>query len=327
VEIEIPEQPDLDVEVDPVLPTEENYILVEKALESTKYDVLKVFDITLKNSEGVHVQPNGTVKVKLPLDWEKDGNYKVYRVNTDKTLTDMNAYRQGSHMVFETDHFSIYVIAEERVVTAPTAKTLTYTGSAQALVNAGSVTGGTMQYSLDGVTYSASVPTATNAGTYTVYYKVEGSHAAAQTVSVTIAKAKVTITADNKVAAVGTAKPTLTYTVAGLKGSDKLSTNPTLTCNATMITAGDYEIIVSGGDAGANYEIQRVNGKLSVKNEHKVNVAAVTNGTVSVSHEKAIEGTEIAIEKIGPIIGASTGPGTVSIYCYGKEVTVDGSKK
>jgi hypothetical protein len=32
-----------------------------------------------------------------------------------------------------------------------------------------------------------------------------------------------------------------------------------------------------------------------VKNEHKVNVAAVTNGTVSVSHEKAIEGTEIAI--------------------------------
>ena len=39
------------------------------------------------------------------------------------------------------------------------------------------------------------------------------------------------------------------------------------------------------------------------------------------------EGTEIAIEKIGPIIGASTGPGTVAIYCYGKEVTVDGSKK
>ena len=295
VEVEIPEQPELDVEVDPVLPSEENYILVEEALESTKYDVLKVFDITLKNSEGVHVQPNGTVKVKLPLDWSQNGNYKVYRVSDDGTLTDMNAYRQGSHMVFETDHFSIYVIAEKIDITAPTAKALTYTGSAQALVNAGSVTGRTMQYSLDGVTYSASVPTATNAGTYTVYYKVEGSHAAAQTVSVTIAKAEITITADNKVAAVGTAKPTLTYTVAGLKGSDKLSTNPTLACNATMSTAGDYEIVVSGGDAGVNYEIQRINGKLSVKNEHKVNVAAVTNGTVSVSHEKAIEGTEIAI--------------------------------
>ncbi len=39
------------------------------------------------------------------------------------------------------------------------------------------------------------------------------------------------------------------------------------------------------------------------------------------------EGVQIDIEKIGPIIGASTGPGTVAIYCYGKEVTVDGSKK
>ena len=25
----------------------------------------------------------------------------------------MNAYRQGSHMVFETDHFSVYVIVDE----------------------------------------------------------------------------------------------------------------------------------------------------------------------------------------------------------------------
>ena len=168
-------------------------------------------------------------------------------------------------------------------------------GAAQALVNAGSVTGGTMQYSLDGVTYSASVPTATNAGTYTVYYKVEDSQTAAQTVSVTIAKAMVTITADDKTVAVGAMQPTLTYTVTGLKGTDKLTSNPTLTCNATMSTTGEYEITVSGGDAGANYELQRVNGKLSVKKEHKVNVAAVTNGTVSVSHEKAIEGTEIAI--------------------------------
>ncbi|MBQ5905652.1 MAG: hypothetical protein IIW88_07285, partial [Clostridia bacterium] len=53
------------------------------------------------------------VKVKLPLDWSKEGIYKVYRVNDDGTLTDMNAYRQGSHMVFETDHFSIYVIVDE----------------------------------------------------------------------------------------------------------------------------------------------------------------------------------------------------------------------
>ena len=116
VEIEIPEQPDLKVEVDPVQPSEDNYILVEEALNNAgdqEQAILKVFDINLKNSEGAHVQPSGTVKVKLPLDWSKDGKYKVYRVNDDGTLTDMNAYRQDSHMVFETDHFSLYVIVGE----------------------------------------------------------------------------------------------------------------------------------------------------------------------------------------------------------------------
>lgn len=32
---------------------------------------------------------------------------------------------------------------------------------------------------------------------------------------------------------------------------------------------------------------------------------------------------EVEVQKIGPIIGATTGPGTVVIYCYGKEVTVE----
>lgn len=130
VEIEIPEQPDLEVEVDPVLPSEDNYVLVEEVLDSTgnqNQTILKVFDINLKNN-GINVQPSGTVKVKLPLDGDKDGKYKVYRVNDDGTLTDMNAYRQGNQMIFETDHFSLYVIVEETEhrhnykpeVTAPT---------------------------------------------------------------------------------------------------------------------------------------------------------------------------------------------------------------
>ena len=59
-------------------------------------------------------------------------------------------------------------------VIAPTVKTLTYNGSAQALVNAGSTNTGTIQYKLNNGTYSNSIPTATNAGTYTVYYKVIG---------------------------------------------------------------------------------------------------------------------------------------------------------
>lgn len=116
IEIDTPENPEEDFEADEVEPNESNYILVEEAFEENHegdYEILKAFDINLKNKDGVHVQPNGKVKVKLPLDSEKEGIYKVYRVNDDGTLTDMNAYRQGSHMVFETDHFSLYVIVDE----------------------------------------------------------------------------------------------------------------------------------------------------------------------------------------------------------------------
>lgn len=114
VEIEHPSQPDIDFDVEKI--EGDAFVLVEKTITNNlgdNWELLKAFDITMKNHDGVHVQPDGTVKVKLPLDWEKDGNYKVYRVNDDGSLTDMNAYRQGSHMVFETDHFSIYVIVEE----------------------------------------------------------------------------------------------------------------------------------------------------------------------------------------------------------------------
>lgn len=79
------------------------------------------------------------------------------------------------------------------VVTAPTAKSLTYSGSAQELVNAGSTTGGTMQYKVNDGSYSANIPKATIAGTYTVYYKVVGGEAYSDvdeaSVSVTINKA------------------------------------------------------------------------------------------------------------------------------------------
>jgi len=58
---------------------------------------------------------------------------------------------------------------------APKAKTdLSYTGTAQELIVAGSVTkGGKMLYSLDRKTWSENIPTGTQTGKYTVYYKIE----------------------------------------------------------------------------------------------------------------------------------------------------------
>lgn len=120
VEIEYPDSDEGSFEVETV--EGDSFVLVEEKAAAELgegWEVLKAFDINLKNSDGVHVQPDGSVKVKLPLDWEKDGNYKVYRVNDDGSFTDMNAYQQGSHMVFDTEHFSVYVIVEEVVVEAP----------------------------------------------------------------------------------------------------------------------------------------------------------------------------------------------------------------
>ena len=59
------------------------------------------------------------------------------------------------------------------LTSAPTSVTgLSYNGTAQELVNAGTAENGTMYYSLDYYTWSTSIPTGTLAGDYTIYYKV-----------------------------------------------------------------------------------------------------------------------------------------------------------
>ena len=89
----------------------------------------------------------------------------------------------------------------------PTAKEdLVYTGSAQALVTAGSAEGGTMMYRLgDSGDFSDTVPTATNAGDYSVWYYVKGDENHSDTqpveVKVTIAKATPTYTVPADLAA------------------------------------------------------------------------------------------------------------------------------
>ena len=90
--------------------------------------------------------------------------------------------------------------ANATYINTPTAKTnLVYNTSSQALITAGTSTGGTVLYSLDGTNYSSNVPEATNAGTYTVYYKIQGDSnyngVDAQSFNVTIAKATPSYTA------------------------------------------------------------------------------------------------------------------------------------
>ena len=116
------------------------------------------------------------------------------------TLTNIRfATASSEGVTMSNASFNITVIKPmATLVTAPTPRTLTYTGAAQELVTAGVASGGTMQYSLDGTSYSTAIPTGTDAGSYTVYYKVVGdaNHTDTNpaTVSVTISKAAAAVT-------------------------------------------------------------------------------------------------------------------------------------
>ena len=142
-----------------------------------------------------------------------DGNEQTYNIasNADYTVTgnvqtDADTYtvtvslKDKANTVWDDEdkttadkEYTFTIAKAAGSVTAPTAKELTYTGEAQALVSAGSSDTGTIQYKLDNGEYSENVSMATNAGTYTVYYKVIGdanhNDVAEASITVTIAKA------------------------------------------------------------------------------------------------------------------------------------------
>ena len=119
--------------------------------------------------------------------------------------------------------------------TAPAAiDGLTYSGSAQALVRAGSTAHGKLLYSLskDG-TYSETIPTGTDAGEYTVWYKVAGdsNHKDSQPESVTATIAPKTVTATVTVSG-----GSLTYT------GDPLKPGVIVKDGDTVISPDEYDV-------------------------------------------------------------------------------------
>jgi len=80
-------------------------------------------------------------------------------------------------------------------ITAPVPiEGLTYSGEAQELVEGGSVDGGTMEYSSNGLDFSTSIPKGTDATDYPIYYRAVGSLDTAGFVTGTIAKADIIYT-------------------------------------------------------------------------------------------------------------------------------------
>ena len=71
------------------------------------------FDISLENG-GVKIQPNGKVQVSIPVPTDYDkGRLTVYHVAEDGIKTELPCTVIGDAVTFETDHFSLYVVAEK----------------------------------------------------------------------------------------------------------------------------------------------------------------------------------------------------------------------
>ena len=212
------------------------------------------------------------------------------------------------------------------VSTAPAAKdNLVYTGSAQALVTAGSAEGGTMMYCLgDSGDFSADIPTGTNAGDYSVWYKVVGDENHSDTdpvgVKITIAKKALTVSAPSASVYVGDNAPLLALAYTGLVDGESVtpSEDPVFTitkADGTVIaledavkTAGTYTITWSNADQGftgdENYDIQtETAGTLTVSNRssggtttYPVQVEENSqNGGVQVSPKNAVPGTLVTV--------------------------------
>ena len=101
----------------------ETYKVAEKLL-TNDVDKMYVYDITLQ-SEGVTVQPDGKVKVSIPIPEGLDTNkLVVYSINDNGTKTEYTVKVETvdniKYATFETNHFSTYVLGEKAEETTTT---------------------------------------------------------------------------------------------------------------------------------------------------------------------------------------------------------------
>ena len=192
-------------------------------------------------------------------------------------------------------------------VTAPTAITgLVYNGEEQTLIAAGSTTGGTLKYSLNGEDWETELPAGRDAKDYTVYYKVEGDASyigvEEQHFDVTIEKKELAVSAGSyKVSKVydgttnaGTADGVLSVT--GILNNDAVTVTATPAAYANANVGGQSSMDVTlslTGDDTNNYKL--ASNTVSVPCE--ITKAALTvSGTASATASYGTKVKEIPIE-------------------------------
>ncbi|MBU5434423.1 S-layer homology domain-containing protein [Pseudoflavonifractor sp. MSJ-37] len=138
-----------------------------------------------------------------------------------------------------------------------------------------------------------------------------------KTYTFVIGKAVITVKAKDQTAYVGDKAPALgedSYTVSGLVGEEKLTTQPTVKyvdadgkeSAPDMNKTGEVNILASGAAASDNYTIRYENGKLTVStrpssgsssnnSSYTVSVDKTENGAITVSPKSASKGDTVTI--------------------------------
>ena len=144
-------------------------------------------------------------------------------------------------------------------------------------------------------TISGNILTLKGAGTATITASQAGNNEYmpfSQEFTLTVAKAPLTITANDATKNIGEANPAFTATYEGFVNGDDatvLTALPTLTTQADKNSpVGTYDIVVSGAEA-ANYEMNYVNGTLTVVDEWSM------NNTLSLTDVQVLCGRQIIL--------------------------------
>lgn len=103
----VPDDTTLDVSV---ILEGETFDKIKTSLGDVKFNV---FDITpLSNGQPITLNGKVTISIPIPSDFDKL-NLIVHRFDSDGTQTEYPVTVDGDYAVFETDHFSNYVLAEK----------------------------------------------------------------------------------------------------------------------------------------------------------------------------------------------------------------------
>ena len=276
-------------------------------------------EITYDVSGGEAVPTLSAIGSKFFFHQTNSGEYEMVAITSNDYSTpdyytlgidagNLKLYSNSSH-VFGADEVQTVFTPRQMatITTLPVANSLTYDGSNQELVTAGTAENGTMKYRLgDTGSYETSIPSAKDVNTYNVYYMAAGADGyedfvASEPVEVTINKQPITvsgITASNKTYD-GNTSTTLVYTnatLSGKVGDEDLTVSATGTFADKNVGTGKTVTISEltlGGSAVGNYTLAESGQQVSTIAD--ITAKDITaSGTITASN-KVYDGTTTAV--------------------------------